>query len=183
MLKRKEINIQASINKKWLTYEKGWLHKLGRFTTLFLLVSFVFCPVIMMATLQFTNANELFFLYLVFPVSILIGVYSIFRWLTEKRLIKIETSHSREAITDAILTLAKENELEIYANSGGYIILNSSNPMDFKEDNKKSRIFFISDGMLLFTVMRFGYGGNFPVLFTHLFIKRDISKLLRRNGN
>lgn len=182
MRELRKINIQASISKKRLTYNESWLNIFARVTTLLLFVPCILYPVIMMATLQFTNANELFFLYLVFPVSILIGIYGIFRGLTEKRLIKIETSHGKETITEAILTLAKENQLEIFRKSANCIILNSSDPLSFSEDRKKARIFFIGDGMLLFTVMRFGYKANYPVFFTHLFIKRDLSKLLRKGG-
>lgn len=182
MVELNEINIQASINRKWLTYNERWFHKLGRFTTLFLLTPFILFPITMMAYEQFTNANELFFLYVVFPVSLLAGAYGIFRVLTEKRLIKIETGHGQKVITKAIRAYAKKYALDIDRHSDNCIILISHNPLDFRKEHKKARIFIIGDGLLLFTVMRFGYAGNFPVFFTHLFVKRDLQKLLQNTG-
>lgn len=138
-------------------------------------------PLMFIPLADFSSPNDQFFLYVIFPVVMLIGCYGFFRGITEKRLIKIDTSLDRESVKRIILRFAEDKQLEIHRNSAGCIILNSPSSIYNVTDYKKSRIFLYNDGVLLFTVIKDGYKINYPVFFTHLFVKRDLEKLLGTN--
>lgn len=180
MRELRKINIDASVSKKWLTFDEGWTDKFNRLTVLILFGQFIFIPVMLITHEKFTNPNDEFILHWILPTSTLIGVYGIFRGLTDKRLIEINTSHDRQTIKKIILEYAEKNQLEIYRKSNDLIILNSPSYIDINTSHKKTRIFFFNDGLLLFTVIRDNFKVDLPVFFTHFFIKHDLTKLLTK---
>jgi len=179
MRELRKINIEDSVSKKWLTFDEGCLGKLNRLAVLVLFGQFIFLPVLMILNEKFISSNDEFILHWVLPISILIGLYGIFRSLTEKQLIKINTSQDRQTIKKAILEYAEKNQLEIYRKSNDCIILNSLSYMYINTSHRKTRIFFFNDGLLLFTVIRDNFKVSIPVFFTHLFLKHDLKKFLK----
>lgn len=177
----RKLNVQESIRKKRLVFDEHWTDKFNMVAVIFVFGQLVFYPVLIIAFEKPQNINDRFFIYGVFPIAIFAGCFGIYRGLTEKRLIKIETSHDQQTIKQAILCYAEKNQLEVYRNSGNCIIINSPTTIMMESDHKKSRIFLFADGVLLFTVIRDDFKINLPVFFTHLFVKRDLAKLLRTN--
>ena len=180
MRELQKINIVTSVSKKWLTFDEGWSDKFNRLTVLILFGQFIFLPIMLIANEKFTSPNDYFILHWVLPTSILIGLYGIFRGLTEKRLIKITTSQDRQTIKKTILEYAEKNQLEVYRKSNDCIILNSPSYMDINTSYKKTRIFFFNDSLLLFTVIRDNFKVDLPIFFTHFFVKRDLTKMLTK---
>ena len=173
------INIDASISKKWLTFDESWLDKFNRLTVIILFGQFIIVPVMLITNEKFTSVNDKFILHWVLPTSILVGVYGIFRGLTEKRLITISTSLDRQTVKKIILKFAEENQFEVYRKSSDCIILNSPSFADVNTAHKKTRVFFFNDGLLLFTVIRDNFRIDLPVFFTHFFVKHDLTKRLK----
>jgi hypothetical protein len=175
-----KINIDASISKKWLTCDEGWSDKFNRLAVLILFGQFIFLPVMLITHEKFTGPNDKIILHWVLPTSILIGLYGIFRGVTEKRLIKISTSLDRQTIKKTILDFAEKNHFEVYRKSNDCIILNSPSNMSINTSHKKTRIFFCNDGLLLFAVIRDNFKVNLPIFFTHYFVKHSLTKLLKK---
>ena len=180
MRELRKINIDISISKKWLTFDESWADKFNRLIVLMLFGQFIFAPLMLIAAESFTSSNDKFILYWVLPSSILVGLFGIFRCLTEKRLIKIDTLQDRQSIKKTILEYAEKNQLEIYRKSNDCIILNSPNSLDIHTPHKRTQIFLFKDGLLLFTVIRDNFRVNLPIFFTHFFVKYDLAKLLKK---
>ena len=156
------------------------MDKFNRLTVLVLFGQFIVMPLLLITNEKFTSLNDKFILHYILPCAILIGLYGVFRGLTEKRLIKIRTSQDRQKIKKVILEYAKKNQLEIYRKSNDCIILNSPSYLDQDTGHKKTRIFFFTDGLLLFTVIRDNFRVDIPVFFTHFYVKHDLTKLLKK---
>jgi len=182
MRELRKINVGASVSKKWLTFDEGWSYKFNRLAVLVFFGQFIFLPIMLIAQETFTGPNDEFILHWVIPTSILIGLYGIFRGLTEKRLIKINTTKDRQTIKKTILEYAEIHQLEVYRKSNDCIILNSPIYLDLNTAHKKTRIFFFNDNLLLFTVIRDNFRIDLPVFFTHFFVKRDLTKMLTKTS-
>jgi hypothetical protein len=174
----RKINVSESIKKRQLIFDESWMDKFNTLAVLILFGQLIYLPLIVVNYDNLANTEETPTIYWTFPILILIGLYVIIRGLTEKRLIKVTTMHDKQTIRTALLDYADRNKFEVYRDSANCIILNSPNYMDLSSSTCKTRIFLFKDGLLLFTVIRDNFKINLPVLFTHLFIKRDIIRSL-----
>jgi hypothetical protein len=178
----KKLNTEQSISKRRLVFDEGWLDKFNRLAVYIVFSPFIFLPVIMSFKENFVSPNDRFILSYVFPVSIAFGLYIFYRNATEKRLIKIKTSMDRQTIRKMLLGYADKNQLEIYRKSNDCLIFNESFD-SWTLAYKKTRIFFVQDNLVLFTVIRDNFNLNMPTLFTHLFLKHDLTKIFRKSNN
>jgi hypothetical protein len=175
----KKLNPEESISKRRLVFDESWLDKFNRLTVYLVFSPLIFLPVIMFFNEKNTNPNDTFILHYVFPISILIGLYIFYRNATEKLLSKINTDLARQEARRLLLEYAEKEGFEIYRKSSDCLIFNETYS-DFSSDYKKTRIFFIQDNIVLFVVIRDSFKLNIPTLFTHLFLKRDIIRLLKK---
>lgn len=173
-----KLNPEDSISKRRLIFDEGWLDKFNRLAVYVVFSPFIFLPVVMFMKEKFVSPNDEFILHWVLPTSFLFGLYIFYRNATEKRLIKVSTDLDRQTIKKIILEYAVKNQHEIYRKSDNCIILNEAYS-DWTSAHKKTRIFFFKDNLLLFTVIRDGFKLNLPTLFTHIFLKRDLTKLVK----
>jgi hypothetical protein len=176
----RKINVAESVSKRRLIFDESWMDKLNRLAVVIFFGQLIYLPLIVMYYENFANTKEISILHWILLILIVIGLYGIIRALTEKHLIKITTVHDKQTIRTALLDYADRNKFEIYRDSNNCIILNSPNYLDLSSYTCKTRIFFFKDGLLLFTVIRDNLKINLPVLFTHLLIRRDITKSLRK---
>ncbi len=179
MRELKQLNPTESISKRRLIFEEGWYDKFNRLTVYVVFSPFIFLPIATLFKEKFVSTNDIFILYFVFPVSIAFGLYIFYRNATEKRLAKIETDLDRQAIRKLLIEYAEKNQFEIYRKSIDYIIINESFD-SLSSAYKKTRIFFVQDNVVLFTIIRDYFKLNIPTLFTHLFLKYDLAKLLKK---
>ena len=68
---------------------------------------------------------------------------------------------------------------EKYRNSKNIIIYNSVNPLSINSNYKTSRIFLIDKNKIYLTMLKENYKLNIPILFSQMFLKKDIEKLTR----
>jgi hypothetical protein len=177
----KKLNPTESISKRRLIFDEGWDDKFNRLTVYLVFSPLIFLPISMFFNEKFTNTNETFILHWVFPISIIFGLYMFYRTATEKHLIKIDTQLDRQTIRKLLLDYAEKNNFEVYRKSNDCLIFNESFDT-WSSAYKKTRIFFVQDNIVLFTVIRDNFRLNLPTLFTHLFLKRDLTKLLKKAG-
>jgi hypothetical protein len=178
MRELKKLNPEDSISKRQLIFNEDWSDKFNRLMVYVFSSPFIFLPIVMILNEKFLNSNEEFVLYCVLPASFIFGLYTCYRNATEKRLSKIDTNLSRQTIKKLLLEYAEKNRYEIYRKSDGCVILNEAygNSICYK----KTRIFFFRDNLILFTVIRDGFRLNLPTLFTHLFLKRNLVRMLKK---
>lgn len=177
----KKLYPDESISQRRLIFEEGLLDKFNRLAVYVIFFPFIFFPVFMFFNEKFVSPNDKFFLYCVFPVSILLGLYAFYRNATEKRLIKVDTHLGREEARQLLLEYAKKQGFEIYRKSNDCLVFNEAYS-DFSSTFKKTIIFFVQDNVVLFAVIRDGFKLNIPTFFTHLILKHDMTKLLIKAG-
>ena len=175
----KGINIDKSIDKQKLVFKLGWYDIFDSIA-----IYFVFCLFSIVAFLIYfdshrsKNPNDDFFYVYILPVSVLFGLYVIYRKATERHLIKIRTSYSRQQNRQILLGFANKQGFEIYRNSNDCLIFNEPTN-DFISVYKKSMIFIVEDGIVLFTILKDGFRLNLPTLTGHLFLRNDLKKLFK----
>jgi hypothetical protein len=175
----KKLNPDESISKRRLIFDEGWLDKFNRLTVYVVFSPFIFLPAVMFFNEKFTSPNDKFILYCIFPISMFLGLYVFYRNATEKLLSKIDTDLDRQEARQLLLEYAEKQGYEIYRKSNDCLIFNETYS-DFSSAFKKTRIFFVQDNIVLFAVIRDSFRLNIPSLFAHLFLKRDMTRLLKK---
>jgi hypothetical protein len=175
------INIDLSIKKGKLTFEEDWSDKFNRFAVYVFFSAFIYLPATLFIKETAANLSDRRFLYTMGILSILFGLYVIFRNATEKDLIKIETNLLRTNMRHLLLDFAENQQYEIYRKSDNCLIFNEANL--YNSSYKKTMIFLLQDNKVFFTVLRDNFKLNIPTLTTHLFLKRGISKLMIKAGS
>ncbi|KAA5536795.1 hypothetical protein F0919_03745 [Taibaiella lutea] len=171
----RNLEINQSIERGKLVYDESFMDKFDgaiNYLISFLLIFISIC----LSQLNTQSENDFTFEIIFAILSGTFGLYNLYRKLMEKRLIKIKSRFSAKEIKEKLLDFAIKEEYEIYRQSGYCLIFNSS---DWEIDlYKKTRIIFIRDYEIYFTVIQDNSRLNRPVYTTHLFLKRAFKKLL-----
>jgi len=110
-------------------------------------------------------------------MSILFGLYVIYRKATEKHLFKVNSAFDKQKNKQLLLNYAAKYGWQVYKNSNDCLIFNEQTSY-FNSRYKKSMIFIVKDNLVLFTILKDNYRLNIPSLTSHLFLKHDLKKLL-----
>ena len=174
----KELNITESIKREKLIYTENWFDKLDRIVIyLFFTWGFVLPFLVYFNPHRDFSKTGIEF-YLIFIFSIFCA-YVIFRKATEKKLTKIESEFDTEKNKELINEYCQKMGFEKYRNSKNIIIYNSVNPLSINSNYKTSRIFLIDKNKIYLTMLKENYKLNIPILFSQMFLKKDIEKLTR----
>lgn len=174
----KELNITESIKREKLIYTENWFDKLDRIVIyLFFTWGFVLPFLVYFNPHRDFSKTGIEF-YLIFIFSIFCA-YIIFRKATEKKLTKIESEFDTEKNKELINEYCQKMGFEKYRNSKNIIIYNSVNPLSINSNYKTSRIFLIDKNKIYLTMLKENYKLNIPILFSQMFLKKDIEKLTR----
>lgn len=176
-----KLHPQESMSQSRLVFEESWLDKFNTLTVYLVFSPFILLPVEMYLNESFINPNERFILYCVLPISVLSGLYIYYRSATEKRLTKIHTSLKRQDARQLLLNYAEKKGYEIYLKSNDCLIFNETYD-DWNSNYKKTRIFFVQDKIIMFCIIRDSFKINMPILFSHLFLKVELKKLVKEKG-
>ncbi len=175
----KNIDIEESIFRNKLVFQEEWRDKLDRFIVYLFFSEFIIFPAFSVFELDQNNVNDKFVLFTILPLSMLFGIYVIYRKATEKYLITVPTPFDKQKNKQLLITFAEENNLEIYRKSNGCLIFNESLD-DFNRSYKKSIVLIPLDNQVLFTILKEQYKLNLPTLTSHLFLKHDLKKFFLR---
>jgi hypothetical protein len=171
-----KINIDESVNRHRLIFQESWVDKLDRLVIYFSFGVFLVYPVLTFINADFKNPNDKFISLTILPISILFGLYVIYRKATEKRLFKVITPFDKQTTRQMLLDFADEQELEIHRKSNDCLIFNESSD-DFNSSHKKSMVFIVKDNLVLFTVLKDQFKLNLPTLTSHLLLRYNLKKL------
>ena len=176
-----KINIEESILRGKLTFDKRLSERLDQVIIYYLCAVMISTPLLALRDADFDNRNDLFLYLTLFPFLALIGAYIIYRKATEMSLVKIESPYKRQIKRQMLLDYAEERAYQVYRKSNDCLILNQ--PADAFESlntsHMKSLVLIVDDNAVYFTIIRDLYNVNLPVLITHHLVRRDLKKLFK----
>lgn len=173
----RNLKINQSIEQGKLVYNEPWDEKLDTYANYFFSIAFIFIAATQLLNLKIHSENYVAF-QIILGVSLgALGLYNFYRKLVEKKLITIESNLQANEIKRRLLDFAIKEEYEIYRQNGYCLIFNET--IGFWGDrHKKTRIIFIRDYKIYFTVIQDNFRLNRPIYTTHLFLKHAFKKLL-----
>ena len=175
----KNLNIEESIKCKKLIYTESWFDKIDQVVIyLFFTWGFIL-PFLIFFNPHRNQAERGIEYYVIFVFSLFCG-YVIFRKATEKKLTEINSHFDAEENRKLINEYCKEKGFEKYRNSKNIIIYNSESSFNINPNYKVSRIFLLDNQSLYITVIKENYKLNIPVLFSQIFLRKDIEKITRK---
>jgi hypothetical protein len=177
MRKLSNIAIEQSIFQKRIICDKESADGMDHFFIYVILGTVFFGSIAALADLDYNNPNHLLLAYAGIPLLILCCAYVLYRKITEKHLFFLKTSYTKKQLLPMLLDFAKEYSMELYPQSDGLLLFNET-PDESKPEYKKTSIFIIRDYEIHFAVLKDHYKLNYPVLFEHLLLRRELKKLI-----
>ena len=175
----KNLDIEESIKCKKLIYTENWFDKIDRFV-IYIFFSFGFISPFLVYFDPYRNSKETGIeYYLLFILSVFFG-YSFYRKATEKQLTEIKSKFEIEQNRKLINNYCAEKGFEKYRNSINIIIYNSENDLSFNSNYKISRIFLLDNHSIYITMIKENHKLNIPVLFSQIFLRKDIEKIVQK---
>lgn len=168
------IDIQKSIQRKWLTKPLDWFSLFETIFFCFLACAMIFAGISLIIITKNPNANERPFVYFFLPVAILLSLYAAYRKIFENRLLIVFTGLPKEKAKKRLIDFIGSQPYDRVTHHG-YILF----AMEYRElrmNETKVTTFIITDNEILFNKVRMDYRLNAPVLFSHLFLKRRLRK-------
>jgi hypothetical protein len=173
-----QTDLEKSFAKQKLVFKEGWMDKYD-----YLIVYSIFGLIagFCISTIKddFFYETDKFTFLTVYGLLTLFSLYIIYRKATEKHLIRIKTEYTAQENVKVLMNLAHKQELGIYYKSNNFLIFN--NPIDLNPGQNSYMIFLVTNNLILFTILH-DRQPIFPSLVLHLFIKRDIGKLLKKSN-
>jgi hypothetical protein len=172
------IDIESSINTRRLVCKHSWLDILDKVVFCMLCISMMAYPSLLLFKTDISNPNDKVLAFTILPLAILFGMYGLYRKLTETKLLRIETSFARHKNKEMLLAFLKQRGHEIFRQNKEVIIVTNEEDLSFNKLWTKTITFIISDKVILFNIVKNYPKLNPPVLFSHLFLKRDLKKFV-----
>lgn len=173
------IDLEKSIETGRLVSKPDWFDMVDKFVFSMLMVSLIGYPLLIYFTHEIKNANEKALGYVLFPIIILFGLYSLYRKLTDTTLLTVETGFDKQKNKEHLLDFITQKGYEIFRQSKDIIIVNSEESLSYNNIWTKTITFIISDRKIYFNIVKKYPRLNPPVLFTHLSLKADLKKFLK----
>jgi hypothetical protein len=121
-----KIDVNESVSRHKLIFQEEWLDKFDRFFVYIFFSGLIFYPALTIFEADFDNPNDKFISLTILPLSILIGLYVVYRKATEKLLFTLATPFDSQKNKKILLAYAEKQQLEIYRKSNDCLILNES---------------------------------------------------------
>ncbi|HRO74978.1 MAG TPA: hypothetical protein PLP27_02385 [Crocinitomicaceae bacterium] len=177
MRQLKQLNIEKSIKQEKLIFKESWFDKFDAITVYLVFGWFVILPFLMFFD-PYRTQGEIGY-YLIFIMTFF-GIYVIYRKATEKRLINIPNSNDQERNRQLINEYCQSEKFNKYRNATNIIIYTEDADFSINPKWKTSYIFLFKNNTVLFTVLKERFKLNLPTLTKHLFVKRDLKKILNK---
>jgi hypothetical protein len=144
-----------------------------------LCIAIMFYPTFAYFHVSINSSNDRAVAFMLFPLIILFGLFGLYRKLTEKKLIAIDTSLPRHKNKDFLLEFLKQNGYEVFRESKEIVIVNVEESLSFNNLWTKTITFIIDDRRIYFTMVKNYPKINPPVFFSHWSLKADLKKYFR----
>jgi hypothetical protein len=175
----KNLNISQSIKFEKLIFDEKWFDKIDRLVIYFFFTWGAILPFLIFNDPYQKVSEKTISSYLIFIIT-LVCLYVIYRKATEKNLIKITSKYNLEKNIELVNEYCRNLGYEKYRNSKNIIIYNEENIFNVNPNYQTSRVFLLSDKYVYFTIVKENYKLNIPTLTSHLFLKKDLNKILNK---
>ncbi len=177
------IDTKKSIELGRLIVNKSTLDKVEDITDIIvwstLCIVLISFPTFAYFQVTIQNSNDIFIAFIFFPLMISFGLFSLYRKLIEKRLIKIDTSLSRHKNRQYLLDFFNSKGYEVITKNNDAIIVNIEESLSFNNIWTKEISFLIDDNSIYFTMTKNYPRLNPPVFFSHRYLKADLKKYFK----
>lgn len=177
------IDTEKSIAAGRLSFNRSGFNKFEQITDTIvwstLCIAIMFYPTLAYFHVNINSLNDRAVAFVLFPLIILFGLYGLYRKLTEKKLIGIDTSSPRHKNKEYLLEFLKLNGYEVFRESKEVVIVNVEESLSFNNHWTKTITFIIDDRRIYFTMVKNYPKINPPVFFSHWSLKADLKKFLK----
>ncbi|MHA3047696.1 hypothetical protein JSO59_010125 [Riemerella anatipestifer] len=174
----KDLKIKESIEKQKLIFKESWLDVADRITIFFFFSWGAILPFLIFFD-PYKNSTEGGFEYYLPFLATFFCIYVIYRKATEKKLSEIETKNSQEENRKIITEYFEKNNFERYRNASNILIYNEENDFAINPRYQTSRIILLDKNKVYSTVLKENFRLNIPVLTKHIFLSKDLKKILK----
>ncbi len=164
------------MRKKSIVFKSKRFDLIDTFVFIIMSASVVICEVLMFKKADLKSPNDSFVVYWIFPFLTVFILILLFKKLTEKRLLTIETNLEKAEARKQILALIKSWQWKIHRNNADYF--QATTGMDLTSWGKQVIIIYDNQKIYL-NVMSDNPKVRRPVLFSDKSIKKDIEKQLK----
>jgi hypothetical protein len=171
-----DINYQDTRKKKHIVFKSKWMDLTDLFVFMMIPASLIMCEILLVKEADLKSPNDSFVVYWIFPFLTVFILILLYKKLTEKRLLVIETKLEKTEARKQILVLVKSWQWEIHRNNPNY--LQATTGMELASWGKQVIIIYDNQKIYL-NVMSNNPKVRMPVLFSDKSIKNDIEKQLK----
>jgi hypothetical protein len=171
-----DLNYQDTIKKKSVVFKSKWFDLIDTFLFIIMSASFIVFEVLLFKEADLKSPNDSFVVYWIFPFLTVYILILLYKKLTEKRLLTIETNLEKAEARNQIISLIKSWQWTIHRNNGNY--LQATTGIDLTTWGKQVIIIYDNQKIYL-NVMSNNPKVRMPVLFSDKSIKKNIEKELK----
>lgn len=172
-----QLNVEESVRLEKLVYKENWLNKIDTLAVYFIFGCFMVAPLLIYVGETRNQGHVGIFYYLLFVITIF-GAYVIYRKATEKKLIKIISNFKLPDIKIRVSNYSREENFAEYRAFESVMVYTADADFNISSNFKIYYIFILKDNLVLFTIIKEQFKLNVPILFTHLKVKKDLTKML-----
>jgi hypothetical protein len=170
------LDSKKSIQFKKLIFTENDTDALGRLLSYVMFSGFFLIPSLLI--LNFITDNDIsYFAILPFLIMIL-GLRGLYCQFTEMNLKEIRTNIQPEEIKKRIRAYSRGKNYSVHEAADHLLFLNKPTYEGFS-DYEETTFIFISEGKILYTLLKETTRFNTPVLFAQYFKARDLKRILR----
>lgn len=177
------IDTEKSIATGRLSFNRSGLDKFQQITDTIvwstLCIAIMFYPTYAYFHISINSSNDRAVAFVLSPLIILFGLFGLYRKLTEKNLIGIDTPLPRHKNKELLLEFLKQNGYEIFRESKEVVIVNVKESLSFNNLWTKTITFIIDDRNIYFTMVKNYPKINPPVFFSHWSLRADLKKYFK----
>lgn len=174
----KNVNIKKSIETKRLVFDESWYDKSDTYFQYFVYLILILFPIPAIKLINPTTQNSNFE-YAIFFIPIIIGLYSLYCKLLEKKLKELKFTVDKEEAIARILAYGKKDDYRISKIGHNLIYLNEWTGEVSHKVRERTIIIFFTESSILYTLIKEGMRMNSPVLINQHIVRRELKKLLK----
>jgi hypothetical protein len=144
-----------------------------------LCLGLIFYPALAYFHVDISSPNDRAVAFVLFPLIILCGIYGLYRKLTEKKLICIDTLSPMHKNKEYLLEFLKLNGYEVFRENNKVVIVNVEESHSFNNLWTKTITFILKDRRIYFAMVKNYPHINPPVFFSHWSLKTELKKYFR----
>ncbi|WP_118975195.1 hypothetical protein [Taibaiella koreensis] len=172
------LDVQKSRQRRWLTYKESIGSRLERYAVYLIFTFQLLCLTLIFNGLDAGNSNDLFLMWFLMPLLMLLALYILVLKALEKFLKKRTTVCSKKENKTLLQQLATRRRWQTRRLSGDCLIYTTSEH-NFSYNVSTIMVFLVEDGRILYSLFRKRPRLDIPSLFEIWLLRYDMRMLSR----